>query len=302
MQMNIQAKNVSWQNHPATRQLLNSPFYRPYMWARYRIDIATLPAFVATKKNPSRSFHAYVIGTMKSGTTSLGRVLSSRYHARHEALPRQSCLKTVFLRRNKISLSRFREYVVLRDKYLNLDLESSCFLLDWADVLVEHFSEAKFIVPIREPYTWLRSMINQEFSTNLSVKESYWKLLFNEYFQDDNAQLEDEPLLSAKLHSVSAYLKYWNDHHLRLIQNIPKDRLLIFRTDYINENIEAIANFLDIPSEDLDKDRIRQNRTKIYHIDALRDISQSHIRDCIREYCSDSLLQFFPEVYPEGEH
>ncbi|MEO1146918.1 MAG: sulfotransferase [Cyanobacteria bacterium J06638_22] len=261
------------------------------------MDIATLSFFANTRKNTPRDIHAYVIGTMKSGTTSLGRVLNSRYRTFHEALPRQSCLQSALFRQGKITLSDLKSYIELRDRYLNLELESSCFLLDWSDILVEQFPKAKFILPIREPSSWLKSMINQEKSTNLSVKASYWKILFDEYFKDNDARPEDKILLDQGVHSVSAYLKYWNHHHLKLINSIPEERLLILRTDQINQRIEEISDFLSIPSESFEQQKIRQNRTKTYHIDASKDIDQTHIKDSIRTYCSDSLLKMFPELY-----
>lgn len=163
----------SWRNWTITNQLLNSPFYRSYVWTRVSVDTSILPLRARLKSHPPRRCHAYAIGTPKSGTTSLGRVLQKNYRTAHEALPRESVVKTTLYRQSKISNDDFRKYIKLRDQILNLELEASLFLLDWIDILVEDFPEAKFILPIRDCYSWLGSMINQEFSTNAHVKQSY---------------------------------------------------------------------------------------------------------------------------------
>lgn len=291
------SQGLRWQDHPVTRTLLNSPVYRPYMWARYAMDRASLPALVAIANHPPRRFHAYVVGTMKSGTTSLGQVLKSRYRTQHEALPRQSCLTTVLYKSGHLTSTGLRTYILRRDSYLGLELESSWFLLDWVDVLVKTFPAAKFILPIREPYSWLNSMINQELSTNLSVRASYWKLLFDQYFQDYDTQPEDAPLLQQGVHSVSAYLKHWNNHHLQLMTTIPAGRLLLLRTDQLTEKAATIANFLGVESQLFLESNFLENKTKVFHINVPQQVSGEYIRDSVYRHCSPSLLALFPETY-----
>ena len=223
-----------WQNAPLTRKFLNSPIYRPYLWTRYTIDRLSLPLLSSLNHLRTRQFHCYVVGTMKSGTTSLGRILKPYYNTAHEALPRQSCITTALFLQGKVNKEKFEKYIRVRDKFLNLELESSWFLVDWIDILVAAFPNAKFILPIRDPYSWLGSMVNQEFATNADVRKSYWKILFNEYFKDDDAEDEDLPLLEKGLHYVSAYLKHWYYHHTKIIEIVPSERLLLIKTSELN--------------------------------------------------------------------
>jgi hypothetical protein len=293
-----QQKFTSWQNHPITRKLLNSSFYRPYMWSRYTIDMLSLPVTSAMQPILPRRFHAYVIGTMKSGTTSLGRVLGKRYRTAHEPLPRQSCLQTALFRKKEISEPDFINYVLTRDKFLQLELESAWFLADWVHILVEKFPTAKFILPIRDPHSWLRSMVNQELSTNMSVKQSYWKILFDEYFIDDSWKSQDAPLTDIGLHSVSAYLRYWNDHHMKILNTVPKERLMVVKTLELSSKISKICDFLGVASDCFDlTEKIHQNKTHLHHIEVSDYVGQNHINKCIEKSCEPKLLSYFPEMY-----
>ncbi|MEA5575038.1 sulfotransferase [Anabaena sp. UHCC 0451] len=292
--MNTTNQKQRWQNLPLTRQFLNSSLYRPYMWTKYTIDNLTLP-FLSSLKNPrERQFHCYVIGTMKSGTTSLGRILKPYYNTAHEALPRQSCLTTALFLQGKIKREELAQYIQRRDNFLNLELESSWFLVDWLEILVSKFPDAKFILPIRDPYSWVASMVNQEAATNTGVQESYWKVLFNEYFKDNDAETEDTPLLAKGLHSVSAYLKHWNYHHQKVIETVPAEKLLILKTSELNYKIEEISNFLGIDHSKFETSKMHQNKTKnrLVNID---NIPKEHINKCVDRYCLELTQLYFPE-------
>ncbi|MFM2063175.1 MAG: hypothetical protein RLZZ507_2845 [Cyanobacteriota bacterium] len=289
----INQKN-RWQNSPVTRKLLNSPLYRPYMWTKYAIDNLTLPLLSSLKSHRERKFHCYVVGTMKSGTTSLGRILKPYYNTAHEALPRQSCLTTALFLQGKINQEELAQYIQRRDKFLNLELESSWFLVDWIDILVAKFPDAKFILPIRDPYSWVQSMVNQEAATKADVQESYWEILFNEYFKDNDAEEEDRKLLEQGLHSVSAYLKHWNYHHRKVIETVPQERLLILKTSELNSKIEEIASFIGIDYSKFETRKMHQNRTSSRLVD-LDNIQKEHINKCVNRHCLELTKLYFPE-------
>src|SRR5262245_13877986 len=81
----------------------------------------------------ARSFHAYCIGTPKSGTHSIAEVFGTRYRVAHE--PEYDLLIETILSASSgaIDHSRLAKFVRARDKQLNLELECShplFYLLD----------------------------------------------------------------------------------------------------------------------------------------------------------------------------
>lgn len=286
----------SWQNWTITNQLLNSPFYRPYLWTRVTVDTWMLPLRAILASHTQRRFHAYVVGTAKSGTTSLGRVLKKYYKTDHEALPRESVVNTVLYRQGKISIDQFCRYIRYRDRILCLELESSLFLLDWIEILVKEFPAAKFILPIRNCYSWLESMINQNFLTNSHVQKSYWKMLFDDYFDDTEANPKyDFWLLEKGIHSIPSYLKHWTYHNQKIIEAVPPERLLVLKTNEINNQVDKIADFLEIPKNSFNLKRIYQNKTLSRPL-VLSSIPQSYIISCVNRYCFDLMTEYFPEI------
>jgi hypothetical protein len=105
-------------------------------------------------------FKAYCIGMAKTGTTSMHIIFSHHYRSAHEAESGFLCKKNLAFLNGKINRNQFTHYLKHRDQRLNLEMDSSALNYFLLDMLVKEFSEAKFILTIRDCYSWLDSAIN----------------------------------------------------------------------------------------------------------------------------------------------
>ena len=116
----------------------------------------TGPMMEAT--NQSIRVKAFCVGQAKAGTASLVGLLATNYRVAHE--PEREEMLDMILResRHDISARAFRSYLLERDARLDLEYDVA-----WANqFIIGHlqavFPAAKYIILIRDSYTWLQSV------------------------------------------------------------------------------------------------------------------------------------------------
>jgi len=152
-----------------------------------------------------RSVKAFCVGQAKSGTASVWGLLRKNYRAAHEP-ERARTLETILKEATgAFSTNAVRAYLLERDCRLNLEYDiawANQFLLDH---LLAVYREAKFIVLVRDCYTWLQSIAGHLMSREipLEVRE-----LLDWWFQPDRHPhtSHDRMLAERGLYSVAAYL------------------------------------------------------------------------------------------------
>jgi hypothetical protein len=151
----------------------------------------------------------------------------------------------------RIDDEELRRFVIERDRRLRLDVDSSFLNIYLLDQLVELFPDAKFILTIRNPYAWLDSMVNQQLSRKRSPK---WSQLRDSVFRPDLFTHSNEELALKEegLYTLDGYLSGWTRHNRKVIDTVPKERLLIVRTDMISESIDDFAAFAGVSEGDLE--------------------------------------------------
>ena len=172
---------------------------------------------------PRRRFQAYGLGVSKSGTTSLARVCLPRYRSAHEPEWREVMRFILEVADGRRSEEELRRWVVERDARLRLEMDSS-HLNSW---LVEHlvaaFPKAKFVLLIRDPYSWLTSIVSRHGFRRAS-KDPLRVEFFRVRFPPIPADPEQERALAGLgLPSLSSYLCYWGEHNRRMLAAVPPD-------------------------------------------------------------------------------
>jgi len=143
---------------------------RPFVIAAHT-EYNKLPLFFA--RTP-RAFHAYCVGTNKSGTHSIANIFSRCYNARHEPEHYFLIDRILAAANGKIDQKAMARYLINRDKRLWLELESSLLTNLLVDILVTEFKQAKFILTIRDCYSWLDSAINSELNRPVTYSWQKW--------------------------------------------------------------------------------------------------------------------------------
>jgi putative acetyltransferase len=268
---------------------LEAPPRRPSISGR-GTDSTTSAALLS----PPRSTRAFCVGQAKSGTASLCGLLSGAYRAVHE--PERAEVLGVILReaRGEMTHQDVRAWLVERDERLALDYD-----IAWANqFLVGHlpdvFPEARFVVLIRDPYTWLGSVAGHLLSRDIPPEV---RAFLDWWFRPDEHPPGpgDEALVAAGLYSVGAFLAAWNRHLDTCRAALPAARTLALRTHELRRSHARLAEFLAIPADTLSVERGHLNqRTWTGSLEDL--VSLEHLESSVARRCAENLRRYFPEI------
>jgi len=237
---------------------------------------------------------AFCVGQAKSGTASLCGLLAKRYRAAHEPEREQTLELILRKSRGDVDERAVSDYLIRRDQRLNLEYDiawANQFLV--ADLLAV-FPKVKFVVLVRDPYTWLQSivghLISREIPPDVRSFLDWW------FMPGGHPHARDDRALKAHgVYSIEAFLSAWNRHVDSCTRILPQERRLILRTHELNRSYSAIAEFLQIPLESLDTQKGHLNRgTSLGQLESLVD--RTYVDDTVRRVCGDNMFRHFPEV------
>lgn len=240
-----------------------------------------------------RRFHAYCAGSPKSGTHSIAALFYKNYRAKHE--PESLHLIDMILAKvnGTVGEGEFAEYVRARDKRLWLEFDSSHLNYFLLDILVSEFDDAKFILTIRDCYSWLDSVMNHALGKPHSER---WRQLTRYKNKVENFRYADEERFLAErgLNPLDAYLSNWANHNQKVINAVPKDRLLVIRTHEISKEIGRIADFVGVPAESLDRANAHAYKAR-QSFDILSQLDPGFLEAKVNTHCKDLMSTYFPE-------
>jgi hypothetical protein len=181
-------------------------------------------------------FRAFGVGCAKTGTNSLAQMFATHYRAAHE--PAKQDLLALIL--DHAQDAQFAASV--RDLLEPLDLEMNASQLNGYIVatLAALYPDAKFVLTLREPASWVRSFANHQLTRGELARGSLWARFRNLRFLG-----EDLPDGNA-LYTLDQYLRFWLSHNLNVLRSVPHERLLVVRTENLGAEIPRLAEFLAI--------------------------------------------------------
>ena len=244
-----------------------------------------------TASNRKRIF---CVGTAKSGTHSIHSIFKETCNSAHEPENDELIRKIIDYKKNHISDSEIREFVKNRVIRLNLDLDSSQLNFFIFRFLQEEFEEARFILTIRDCYTWLDSFINHSLAYPAAEK---WTMLREIRFGEKTGYFppEEQILKANGLHMLDGYLKYWTFHNQQVISKTPGNKILILRTDKISDSIGELSLFSGYALQNISTSQ-RHAFKNPNKYDILNKINPYYLEEKIKKYCSVLMEQYFPEI------
>ena len=257
-----------------------------------------LPAWLALQENriwqsscaflknrrPPRQVHAFSVGLPKTGTTSIAKMMVC--NSAHE--PETHTLLHIHDRHLAGLMTPIDQARVLRarDSVLWLELESNHMFGLVIDALVLAFPEAKFILTVREPRSWLESQINQHYEQGHIEP---FRTAYKRMYGGVPTSTYDEKLTSKGLYGVSGYLQHWGAQNRKVLASVPNDKLKVVWTHHITEQADEIAEFLGLDSvEQVNAHRNRRPNKKLI-LDDLVD--PGYLRDQIAYYTEDAAAE-----------
>jgi hypothetical protein len=242
-----------------------------------------------------RRTQVYCVGTAKSGTHSLCSMFSRNVAAGHE--PRAPQLIEMFFNwhERRIGDEEFRRWILARDRELSLEMESSWLNVLILDFLVEAFPQARFVLTIRDCYSWA----NSEFKRVLHApSQKLQRIKLRTFLYDHGEALyspEEQVLKDTGLYPLQNYFFRWAAQNDQVLTTVPKERLLIIRTDQIRERAYEIADFAGLPRYTIRLDRTHEYRNPVPR-QIIREIGRNFLESKVEERCRPLMNRFFPEL------
>jgi len=133
---------------------------------------------------PQLRFKAYCIGMDKTGTVSMTIMFNDKgFRTMHEPENRFLINKILAFYNGKMKKDKLVAYIKQRDRRLSLEMEASHLNIYLLEILVNEFSNAKFILTMRDCYSWLDSQINHVISKpKIFKRQKYYIILLFFYF------------------------------------------------------------------------------------------------------------------------
>lgn len=232
-----------------------------------------------------RRIHVYGVGAPKTGTRSVAHLFGS-YRSKHEAHPSWTASLIKKIQRGSLSHATVRRKMKKREERDRLECESAYYLVHFVEHLAVLYPEAKFVCTVREPRSWLRSIIDQCINNPREKLERPWQTLRDLSFGPLPEEYPDEEsvLKEYGLYSLDQYLSYWSFHNRTLLDSIPAERRKLIRTSALSDEVDQLAGFAGVSTTSLRTERDHVNKASEKH-SILEEIDADYLKGKIDEHC-----------------
>ena len=243
-----------------------------------------------------RRARLYCVGTGKSGTHSIASMFSKNVRAGHEPEAVPLMEKFIAWKGGRLEEAQFTEWLRARDRRLALEVDSSTLNRDIAGILVREFPRARFVLTIRDCYSWCNSHMNHVIRYSQKMHPLWnevrnWRMGPEAYPHAP----QDGMLQEHGLRSLEYYFAYWAWHNTTMLEQVPQDRLLIVRTNEIGKRAFEIAEFAGLPRRTVRVERTHEFRNKGKQ-QILRQIDGEFVEATAERHCRPLMERFFPEI------
>ena len=223
-------------------------------------------------------------------------MFSSCYRAAHEPHARELLAIIPAFQQGRISKEDFRRYVIFLDNRSRLEFNAS-FLNNWQlAVLIAEYPDAKFILTIRDCYSWLNSFLTDLHLKGPQVPAEYKRFLDIILHKGSCAHAREERVLEEYGgYTLDELLMYWARVNNEILVTVPADRLLVIKTQEIIHKSKAIADFLGIPQDTLDLRKSHLNKS-VRHDNILAKVDRDYLVSKVNGHCKVLMDTFFPDV------
>ncbi len=243
----------------------------------------------------ARRFDACCCGLSKTGTHSMAGVFG-RYRSRHHPDAGLRLALSIHHLNGELSAVHAERALRKRDRKLWLEMESSTLAGILIEALVKACPEKKFILTLRDVYSWCDSWIDQNLNHPLDPHTGFAKLdrvrLRSESFAPTK---HDLPLVERGFPSLASFFQLWTGHNMRVLAQVPPERLLVVKTNEIVERLPEIARWVGIGPEMLRLDQAWLAAAPKKH-GVLAMLDASYVRDTAEWCCGPLMDRYFSEV------
>jgi len=204
----------------------------------------------AIDKRPSLIFG---VGLPKTGTTSIAYLLGPERHGYHEKNRARSINVIRLYCSGDINIGRLERWFVIRDIYLYPVFDIAHYYGAIADEMVGLFPNSKFLITLRDCYSWAQSFGNQV------IKRWRWKNGWSEDCEDYLVKWQkyqfghpgawsypspESELQEVGMPPLSVLYQYYRGRNRKLLDAIPPDRRIVLKTSELSQSISRIEHSL----------------------------------------------------------
>lgn len=226
-----------------------------------------------------RKCHVYGVGIERTGTTSLCRFFPD-VRAWHEP-DIKGLWEIVQTRRNGRDV---RQLLRKRDKELYLEIESSHLLAQVVEQLVAEFPKSKYVLTVREPTSWLESVLRWELTKPSLLTTTPWKPVL-EYYYGPKDDYRFSWMKEHNLYLVDNYLGAWKRHNERVLKFVPPERLLIVWTKDLTAKAQRIADFAGVSTSP----KTGRHNTSEHKVEPFWLSDRKYVEEKSREICGETI-------------
>lgn len=241
---------------------------------------------------PERRFRLFGVGLSKSGTHSLAGVFARDYRSAHEPEAKAQVELTCDVMEGRASPRDLRRYLRDREDRLRLEVNAA----GWNGLVVEELvalgRDTRFALTVREPRSWLDSLLNH---LKVGKAPPHFERLRRLIFDSGGPHPPEEAVLAEHgFYPLDGYLGSWARRHQQVLDAVPADRLLIVRTEDIGAGLADLAAFVGVPPETLDPEQAHGFKARA-KFGLLDEIDQDHLTERIDTLCGPVLARLFPD-------
>lgn len=241
-----------------------------------------------------RRFHAFGIGMPKTGTQSLAAIFSG-YRAWHEPA-REEFMQIIMARANgALTETTTRDAVRRLDRRMWLELNSSWINYMLLDILLEAYPRAKFVLTLRDCYSWADSIWNEILGRVHDEYQVQFQRWYGESLSPGTHVEGDRVLAEHGVWPLDMWLRAWHQHTRRVLATVPAERLLVIRIQDLHSELPRLAEFLGVPVETLDARRSHEHKAAA-KFGLLAKIDPQYLHERVEARCGDLMRTFFPDI------
>ena len=196
-----------------------------------------------------RRLRVYGIGLGKSGTTSLARMFGM-YRAAHEVDARRLLPVATAVLQGELATDSARVRAELRRRSLrfHLEVDAAPFLMPFAEALALLYPDGRFVLTIRDCFSWLDSRVEWDLRhppSAVPMFAPFRSALYPRY--DEVFAPEEAALEKAGLRPIASYLRSWRERNEEALRHVPASQLLVVRTEDLDRSTATLARFAGVP-------------------------------------------------------
>jgi len=223
-------------------------------------------------------------------------MFSRNVRARHEPEIFDVIDKLLDWRQGRVNERQFTEWIRERDRNMALEVDSSFLNYELLDVLLREFRDARYVLTIRDCYSWLDSLFNHILRRSDKKDPRWLKLPLLRPAPEPFIHAPEEQLLKEKgFGTLDRQFSWWAQRINNVLTKVPAARLLVVRTDEITKRAFEIADFCGLP-----RYAVRQDRSHAFSnpvkAGILRKIDRSFVEAKVEMHCRELMTRFFPEI------